>query len=70
MNRLHRLAIIVILLVGFVLPELSHAQLTLTSKDLPRAINETSGLEVNNGLSLMTQGVRQNYSYLIKGRNV
>ena len=52
MNRLHRLAIIVILLVGFVLPELSHAKLTLTSKDLPRAINETSGLEVNNGLFL------------------
>ncbi|MDA0844260.1 MAG: hypothetical protein O3C07_06010 [Bacteroidetes bacterium] len=52
MNRLHRLAIIVILLVGFILPELSHAQLTLTSKDLPRAINETSGLEVNNGLFL------------------
>ena len=32
-----------------VVPKLSHAQLILNSKDLPRAINETSGLEVHKG---------------------
>ena len=52
MYRSNHLSIIALLLLSIVLPELSHAQLTLTSKDLPRAINETSGLEVNNGLFL------------------
>ena len=41
MYRSNHLSIIALLLLSIVLPELSHAQLTLTSKDLPRAINET-----------------------------
>ena len=52
MYRSNHLSIIALLLLSIVLPELSHAQLTLTSKDLPRAINETSGLEVHKGMFL------------------
>jgi hypothetical protein len=43
---------IFLVLFCFISPELCHGQLTLTALDLPRAINETSGLEVNNGLFL------------------
>ena len=49
MYRSNHLSLIALLLMCLVVPKLSHAQLTLTSKDLPRAINETSGLEVHKG---------------------
>lgn len=51
MTHLLRAPLFLVLL--FVIsPELCHGQLTLTALDLPRAINETSGLEVNKGLFL------------------
>lgn len=43
---------IFLVLLCFISPEFCHGQLTLKAVDLPRAINETSGLEVNNGLFL------------------
>ncbi|MDA9128165.1 hypothetical protein N9J65_04820 [Flavobacteriaceae bacterium] len=49
MYRSNHLSLIALLLMCLVVPKLSYAQLTLTSKDLPRAINETSGLEVHKG---------------------
>lgn len=52
MYRSNYLSLIALLVICLVVPKLSHAQLTLTSKDLPRAINETSGLEVHKGLFL------------------
>jgi hypothetical protein len=39
-------------LLCIIAPEFCRAQLSLASLDLPRAINETSGLEVHNGLFL------------------
>lgn len=39
-------------LLCIIAPELCRGQLTLTALDLPREINETSGLEVHNGLFL------------------
>lgn len=51
MSLLLRAPIFLVLLC-FISPEFCHGQLTLKALDLPRAINETSGLEVNNGLFL------------------